>query len=91
MAIAHSAQEMLSPVESSVDPLGLGAGETSEAIARSSSVVDPRADSTATTPVPAAFLSTMRCAARRSRSASATDVPPNFMTTVSGMTPKGSR
>jgi hypothetical protein len=43
----------------------------------------PRADSTATTFVPASLLRTMRSAARLIRSASATDVPPNFMTTVS--------
>ena len=43
----------------------------------------PRADSTATTLVPASFAVTMRLAARLMRSASATDVPPNFITTVS--------
>ena len=43
----------------------------------------PRAERTATTFVPASFAVTMRWAARLMRSASATDVPPNFMTTVS--------
>src|SRR3954465_10714028 len=33
--------------------------------------------------MPASFAVTMRCAARLMRSASATEVPPNFMTTVS--------
>ena len=50
----------------------------------SSSVVLPRADSTATTRAPASAACAMREAARLMRSASATDVPPNFITTVSG-------
>ena len=51
IAIAHSAQEMRSPVESSMSiSRGSGAAETSSAIEISSSVVLPRADSTATTP-----------------------------------------
>src|SRR3954453_4600551 len=33
--------------------------------------------------MPASFAVTMRCAARLMRSASATEVPPNFITTVS--------
>ena len=41
-----------------------------------------RAESTATTLAPASFALTMRFAARWMRSASATEVPPNFMTTV---------
>ena len=50
IAIAHSAQEMRSPVDSSMSiSRGSGASETSSAIAISSSVVLPRADSTATT------------------------------------------
>ncbi len=50
MAIAHSAQEMRSPVESSMSiSRGSGLCETSSAIAISSSVVLPRAESTATT------------------------------------------
>src|SRR3954465_14826119 len=46
------------------------------------SVSLPRALSTATTRWPASRLATIRRAARLRRSASATDVPPNFITTV---------
>ena len=50
MAIAHSAQLMRSPVESSMSiSRASGAVETSSAIEISSSVVFPRADRTATT------------------------------------------
>ena len=50
IAIAHSAHEIRSPVESSMSiSRGSGVVETSSAIAISSSVVLPRADSTATT------------------------------------------
>src|SRR6202790_5794991 len=59
---------------------GSGVGETSSAIAMSSSVVLPRAESTATTRCPASRLATMRRAACLIRSASATEVPPNFIT-----------
>ena len=83
IAIAHSAHEIRSPVESSMSiSRGSGAVETSSAIEISSSVVLPRADSTATTRWPCSRAATMRRAARLMRSASATDVPPNFMTTV---------
>jgi len=68
---------------------GSGRGETSSARASSSSVVEPRADSTATTSVSASRLAAMRRAARLMRSASASDVPPNFITTVPGMATKG--
>ena len=89
IAIAHSAQEIRSPVESSMSiSRGSGCGETSSAIAISSSVVLPRADSTATTRLPASRWATIRRAARLIRSASATDVPPNFMTTVAGTATK---
>src|SRR5205807_4927792 len=64
-------------------------GETSSAIAIRSSVVWPRADRTATTRRPRSRWATIRPAARLSRSASATDVPPNFITTVPGMAKKG--
>ena len=57
-----------------------GSGETSSAIAISSSVVLPRAERTATTRWPASRLATMRRAACLMRSASATEVPPNFIT-----------
>ena len=83
MAIAHNAQEIRSPVERSMSiSRGSGFGETSSAIAIRSSVVLPRADSTATTRFPASRWATIRRAARLIRSASATDVPPNFITTV---------
>ena len=81
MAIAHSAHEIRSPEDSSMSiSRGSGASETSSAIAISSSVVLPLADSTATTRLPSSRFSTMRRAARLMRSASATDVPPNFIT-----------
>ena len=86
IAIAHSAQDDRSPVESSMSiSRGSGFGEISLASAISRSVSLPRALSTATTRVPCSRLATIRCAARLRRSASATDVPPNFMTTVSGI------
>ena len=64
---------------------GSGCADTSNASAIRRSVSLPRALSTATTRVPSSRLATMRCAACLSRPASATDVPPNFMTTVPGM------
>ena len=83
IAIAHSAHEIRSPVESSMSiSRGSGVVETSSAIEISSSVVLPRADSTATTRWPCSRAATIRRAARLRRSASATEVPPNFMTTV---------
>ena len=85
MAIAHRAQLMRSPVESSMSiSRASGAVETSSAIEISSSVVFPRADRTATTRWLCSCAATIRRAARLMRSASATDVPPNFMTTVPG-------
>ena len=93
ITIAASAHEIRSPVESSMSiSRGCGRSETSWAIATSSSVVFPRAERTATTPLPASFAATIRPAARLMRSASATEVPPNFMTTVSarrGRIPSG--
>jgi hypothetical protein len=86
IAIAHSAHEIRSPVESSMSiSRGSGVDETSSAIAIRSSVVCPRADRTATTRLPASRCATILRAARLSRSASATDVPPNFMTMVLGI------
>src|SRR3954471_15507471 len=83
IAIAHSAHEIRSPVESSMSiSRGSGAVETSSAIDISSSVVFPRADRTATTRWPCSRAATIRRAARLMRSASATEVPPNFITTV---------
>ena len=68
---------------------GRGLGETSSAIAISSSVVWPRADRTATTRLPDSRWATIRRAACLIRSASATEVPPNFITTVSGTSAEG--
>ena len=83
IAIAHSAQLIRSPVDSSMSiSRGSGVVETSSAIEISSSVVFPRAESTATTRWPCSRADTMRRAARLMRSASATEVPPNFITTV---------
>src|SRR4051812_23368987 len=83
IAIAQSAHDTRSPVDSSMSiSRGSGSGETSSASAMRRSVSLPRALSTATTRWPAARLATMRRAARLRRSASATDVPPNFITTV---------
>src|SRR3954471_10853933 len=85
IAIAHRAQEIRSPVESSMSiSRGSGVVDTSSAIEISSSVVFPRADRTATTRWPFSRAATILRAARLRRSASATDVPPNFITTVPG-------
>ncbi len=84
IAIAQSAQEIRSPVESSMSiSRATGRAEISCACATSSSVVLPRAESTATTRLPASRAATMRPAARLICSAPATEVPPNFITTMS--------
>ena len=84
MAIAQSAQEIRSPTESNMSiSRAAGCGEISSAIATSSSVVLPLAESTATTPLPRSRAATIRAAARLRSSGSATDVPPNFITTIS--------
>src|SRR5215210_4231192 len=84
ITIAASAQVTRSPVERSMSiSRGSGRSETSYASDTSSSVCFPRAERTATTLVPASFAVTIRFAARLMRSASATEVPPNFITTVS--------
>src|SRR5215213_2333364 len=62
---------------------GSGRPDTSCAISTKSSVVWPRAESTATTFWPLSRAATIRAAARLMSSAPATEVPPNFMTTVS--------
>ena len=62
---------------------GLGRSEISAAIVSSSSVVLPRAESTATTLLPRLRSATIRPAARFRSSGPATEVPPNFITTVS--------
>ena len=94
ITIAARAQVTRSPVESSMSiSRGCGRGETSWAISTSSSVCLPRAESTATTRLPSSLAATIRSAARLMRSASATEVPPNFITTVwpaFGMTAKDS-
>ena len=78
------ARDRARPVESSMSiSRGCGRSETSWAMATSSSVCLPRAESTATTRLPASAACTIRRAACLMRSASATEVPPNFMTTVS--------
>ena len=83
MAIASRAADMRSPVERSMSiSLAGGLSEISFAISISSSVVSPRADTTATTGCPAFRASTMRPATRLIQVASATDEPPNFMTTM---------
>jgi hypothetical protein len=45
----------------------------------------PRADSTATTCLPPSRAATIRRAARLMSSALATEVPPNFIATISGV------
>src|SRR4051794_1483786 len=83
IAIAHSAHDWRSPVDSSMSiSRGSGCGEISCASRISRSVSLPRAESTATTRRPACFFATILPAARLIFSASATEVPPNFMTTV---------
>ena len=85
IAIAQRAHEIRSPVESSMSiSRGSGVGETSWAMAISSSVVWPRAERTATTRLPLSRWATILRAARWIRSASATEVPPNFITIVPG-------
>src|SRR5262245_34882548 len=83
-AIATSAHAMRSPVERSMSSSrGYGSGDTSCASARSPSVVSPIAETVATTRTPRSCASTRRFATFLIFSGSATDEPPNFMTTVS--------
>jgi hypothetical protein len=83
IAIAHSEQEMRSPTEISMSSSrALGRGEIWCASRTSSSVESPIAERTATTRLPASRAATSRCPTARSRSTSATDVPPNFITRV---------
>src|SRR3954468_2579986 len=75
---------MRSPVESSMSiSRGSGRSETSLAMRMRSSVVFPRADSTATTRLPCSARARIRWGALWMLSCAATDVPPNFITTVS--------
>ncbi len=86
IAIAQSAHEIRSPTESSMSSSrGTGSSETSCAIFTRASVVWPRAESTATTRCPLSRAATIRAAARFRSTGSATEVPPNFITTVSGI------
>ncbi len=82
---AHEISER--PVAREMDML-LSTGERiSCAWLTSSSVVLPRAESTATTRLPASRAATIRPAARLICSAPATEVPPNFITTMSEPSP----
>ncbi len=84
IAIAQSAHEIRSPTESSMSiSRSYGRSEISWAISTRSSVVLPRAESTATTRLPPSRAATIRAAARLRSSGPATEVPPNFMTTIS--------
>ena len=83
IAIAARAQETRSPTETSMSSSrGSGVGETWWASAISSSVVCPIAESTPTTRRPSSRAATSRRATAFSFSGSATEVPPNFITTV---------
>ena len=83
IAIAQRAHDSRSPIESSMSiSRGSGRAEISRAASSSRSVVLPRAESTATTCWPCSRAATIRLAARFSSSVPATDVPPNFITTI---------
>jgi hypothetical protein len=83
IAIAQSEHEMRSPTEISMSSSrAFGFGEISCASRTRSSVVSPIADRTATTRFPASLAATRRSATACRRSTSATEVPPNFITTV---------
>ncbi len=83
MAIASSAIEMRSPAVSSMSSSRpAGSGDTCSARSISSSVVSPIADTTTTTSLPAFLASTIRWATRLMPSASATEEPPYFCTTM---------
>ena len=78
------AGDSLARGEQHVELPGLGCGETPRASSSSESVVWPIADTVPTTRAPRSCASTSRCATWRILSGSATDEPPNFMTTVCG-------
>src|SRR6266516_2894703 len=83
IAIAASAHEIRSPTEISMSSSrGFGLRETSYARRTRSSVVSPIAESTATTRLPASRAATIRRATSLIFCGSATDVPPNFITSV---------
>jgi hypothetical protein len=82
IAIASRAIEIRSPAVRSMSSSRTGgSGLISRASASNSSVVSPIAETTTTTSLPAALVSTMRLATRVMESASATDEPPYFCTT----------
>ena len=80
---AQSAGDPLAGRQQHVHLAGRGVADTSWAMPTRSSVVLPRAESTATTRLPSSRAATIRCAARLMSSAPATEVPPNFITTIS--------
>ena len=81
IAMHSSAAEMRSPEVSSMSiSRAEGSPATSWARRSRSSVVLPMADTTTTTSLPARRVRTTCSATARRRSASATDVPPNFCT-----------
>ena len=86
---------MRSPVESSMSSSRtFGAGETSWASAISESVVFPIAETVPTTWAPPSLAATIRRATCLTFSGSATDEPPNFITTrlvSAALTPAFSR
>ena len=84
IAIAHSAQEMRSPVESSMS-ISRGSGVVRDLLGHRDQLVGGLAARGEHRDDAVALLrGAARCAraARLMRSASATEVPPNFMTTV---------
>ena len=87
IAIATRAHAIRSPVESSMsNSRTFGVGETWWARSISPSVVLPIAETVPTTRRPRCFASTRRRATCLILSGSATDEPPNFITTVSKST-----
>ena len=83
IAIATSAIEIRSPAVSSMSSSRAGgSGLTCSARSSSSSVVSPIAETATTTSWPAFLLSTIRRATRLMASASASEEPPYFCTTM---------
>ncbi len=83
IAMASTAIEMRSPAVSNMSSSrGGGAGETCWARSISSSVMSPMAETTTTTSLPSRLVSMMRRATRLTLSASATEEPPYFCTTM---------
>ena len=83
IAIATSAIEIRSPAVSSMSiSRAGGSGLTAPARSRSSSVESPIAETATTTSWPAFLLSTIRRATRLMASASASEEPPYFCTTM---------